>query len=97
MKKISTRRKAFYGLLAAAGLMAATPFSAYVAPDAQDPEQYTVNISQAVMDRAGAKPKWAGLVSKVAANARPCNTQAQRKTRRAWAGPRRRMPSAGTA
>ena len=24
----------------------ATPFSAYVAPDAQDPEQYTVNISQ---------------------------------------------------
>lgn len=29
MKKISTRRKAFYGLLAAAGLMAATPFSAY--------------------------------------------------------------------
>ena len=29
MKKISTRKKAFLGLLAAAGLMAATPFSAY--------------------------------------------------------------------
>ena len=29
MKKISTRKKAFLGLLAATGLMAATPFSAY--------------------------------------------------------------------
>jgi len=57
---------------------------------------YTVSISQAVMDSAGAKPKRVGEVIRPAATVSKCSTQAARMARRVGPSARRRAPSAGT-
>ena len=46
--------------------------------------KYMVSISQAVMDSAGAKPKWAGVLNTPATSDSKCKPQAVYKLVRAW-------------